>query len=86
MKIEFYDWVERPALIIEGTFPFAVWDSTSGWRPLSFDHGIDILKNGVDSTEEALREIYGDLPPLPKASDHHDFDPLVWKDDPAWKE
>jgi hypothetical protein len=86
MKIKFYDWVERPALVIEGSFPFAVWDSTSGWKPLSFAHLVDIMRNGVDSTEEALREIYGELPPLPTLADHLDFDPVEWNGEPLWKE
>ena len=70
MKFDFFEWAARPALIAEGYLGYAVIDWKQGWEALPGPSMADIKWNGVPMTEAALREMFGDLPPLPDPTKH----------------
>jgi hypothetical protein len=73
VSVEYYDWANRPAVIMDTIYGFAIIDWAEGWRPLRQDSTRDVWWNAYPSTAEELRETYGRLPSLPSVKDHPDY-------------
>ena len=59
-----------PRLIAERYLGYAVIDWKEGWEALPDPGMIDMMWNGISMTEAELREMFGDLPPLPGPTEH----------------
>lgn len=81
-KIVFYDWAERPAITINRNFAWAVFLKDGGWDSLEWAATCEVLQHGVEMTAEQQRDMFGDLPPLPTARDHPDYELVMASDEP----